>query len=352
MLKTSWSAPSNIALVKYWGKHADQLPINSSISMSLKNCFSTVSVSVEPISATGANRVFYFEGKISSPEFSKKFDQFLNKMALQKMPWINHYNLLIESSNTFPHSTGIASSASALAALALCILDLDIQIKCPQNTSQEKYTQEFFQQASQMARIGSGSACRSLYTSGMWGRHQDVRNSSDEWAINLETQTQILTQDWADAVLIVNSNEKKISSSNGHNLMTDHALKTARIKIAQDNLTAVLQAVQQEDWSAFGKILESEAMWLHALMMTSSTPYMLMEGATIELLKRLMAWRDKHNILAYFTLDAGPNIHLIYHKKFRSEVCQWIETQALDLLSEKRWIDDQFGGVPVKNNDV
>ena len=111
---TSWISPSNIALVKYWGKKENQIPINPSISFTLKNCNSKTKVSYSQ-SNKGFNYEFFFHGE-KMKSFNKKIDTFF-KRIIQHCPSLNHLSLKIESENTFPHSSGIASSASAFSSL-------------------------------------------------------------------------------------------------------------------------------------------------------------------------------------------------------------------------------------------
>ena len=123
---TKWEAPSNIALVKYWGKYGAQLPKNPSISFTLSYCKTTTEVIFSP----SDNKVdptfeFYFNKK-ERPDFHAKINQFF-EYILPYLPGLKNYHLKISSSNSFPHSSGIASSASAMAALALCVVDFEKQ---------------------------------------------------------------------------------------------------------------------------------------------------------------------------------------------------------------------------------
>ncbi|HKL32157.1 MAG TPA: hypothetical protein VJ919_06480, partial [Tangfeifania sp.] len=150
--RSAWECPSNIALVKYWGKKSPQLPLNPSLSFSLKNA--KTRTSVEIIQSGKLEVEFFFEGKPSP--FSERIQNYIDVLAKSEN-WIHDFSFRIESSNTFPHSAGIASSASAFGALALCLADLKKQV-----TGEKVETQNFFTQASEWARMGSGSACRSV----------------------------------------------------------------------------------------------------------------------------------------------------------------------------------------------
>jgi diphosphomevalonate decarboxylase len=144
-MKVSWSSPSNIALVKYWGKYGDQFPCNPSLSFTLKNSITTMSVEILPRSEELSKINFIFEGK-KSDKFSEKIKIFLLKIS-DEFSWVKDFDFNIESSNTFPHSSGIASSASSMSALALSLLSLDYRL------SNKKLTKvEFYRSASSLLR--------------------------------------------------------------------------------------------------------------------------------------------------------------------------------------------------------
>ena len=121
---TNWMSPSNIALIKYWGKKDLQTPINPSLSFTLKQCYTETSVSYKP-SKSGFKYEFLFEGK-SKPHFKKKLDKYFERI-IPYLPFLNQLSIKIDSKNTFPHSSGIASSASAFSALSLCLIILRSQ---------------------------------------------------------------------------------------------------------------------------------------------------------------------------------------------------------------------------------
>ena len=178
---SAWSAPSNIALVKYWGKKPNQVPANPSISFTLKNCKTITNVDFVKKSTSSAlggtttdNFSFdlLFEGK-PKEDFKPKIFKFLERIAIY-CPYLKNYHLTIDTQNTFPHSSGIASSASGMAALAMNIISLEKALN-------PSMTDEFFyKKASFLARLGSGSACRSIKGNiVVWGNHKEIKGSSD-----------------------------------------------------------------------------------------------------------------------------------------------------------------------------
>src|SRR5271167_569329 len=155
--KVTWRSPSNIALVKYWGKKAgNQIPANPSISFTLQHCYSETSVTLlqKEGKAKDIELRFYFDGK-ENMAFRLRMLKFFDTVA-KDFSILQQYGLFIHSTNSFPHSSGIASSASSMSALALCLCDL-------QNKMDKKKIakDEFLEEASYYARLGSGSAARS-----------------------------------------------------------------------------------------------------------------------------------------------------------------------------------------------
>src|SRR3972149_3617156 len=212
--KITWRSPSNIALVKYWGKRGIQLPVNPSVSMTLANCYTETTVEYKTKNKKdGPSFSLLFQGK-KNTRFEKKISRFL-AIAAKELPALNSLHLDINSRNSFPHSAGIASSASALSSLALCLCSIEKEILG--NNSDDKV---FFRKASYLSRLGSGSACRSVYGSwALWGKTTGITDSSDEYAIPVNHLINKKFNDYYDAILIVNSGEKQVTSSLGHRLM-------------------------------------------------------------------------------------------------------------------------------------
>lgn len=325
-----WSSPSNIALVKYWGKKEGiQIPANASVSFTLTECQTKTRVSWSKRTKEKDRFSFLFEGS-EKKSFHGKIEKFLDNVE-QYFPTINQLSLLIESSNSFPHSAGIASSASSMSALALCIVEIEKFLF--KDLSQDT----FLKRASFFARLGSGSACRSVLGPVVeWGVESDLFASSVE-SIHSDFDG------FCDSILIVKDSEKSVSSRAGHGLMNDHPFSKARYKQAEANIGKMLDSLRNGDFRQFGETLEDEALSLHAMMMTSSPGYLLMAPNTIILIELVREFRKQSNIPIYFTLDAGPNLHLLYPKKFQLEVKNWIEDSCSNYLVGQKVIHDKLG---------
>lgn len=336
-LSASWSSPSNIALVKYWGKHGIQLPCNPSISFTLSNCKTETKVELSKKNTSDEfSYEIYFEGK-KSINFRKKIDIFFERIS-SMIPFIKEYHLDIYSENTFPHSTGIASSASGMSALSLCLVDLDSKLKS------EKLTEdEFIKKSSILSRIGSGSASRSVIPRfGVWGKSSSFENSSDEYAIEAKNIHEIFN-DYHDSVLIISSKEKEVSSTVGHGLMNNHPFSKVRYENASNNLNKLYQIMKEGDLFSFCDIVEKEALELHGLMMNSEKSFILMKPETLNVIFKVRAFRKENNIPLCFTLDAGPNVHLLYPSKYSVKVHEFIENELIDFSESRTVIHDKVG---------
>lgn len=337
-MKIIWRSPSNLALVKYWGKHGKQLPKNASISFTLENAYTDTSLTYEEKEDNGSIELsFLFEGK-ENEAFKAKIVKFLASIK-DYFPFLTEYKLHIESSNSFPHSAGIASSASSMSALALCLcsMEREVAISLPNE-------ELFYRKASNIARLGSGSACRSIYPHlALWGKTDLAELSSDEHAIPYGDKVNPVFLDFHDDILMVSKNEKSVSSTAGHALMDNNPFAEIRYQQAYFNMKDLLKALKEGNLDVFGRITEQEALQLHALMMTSTPSYILMEGNSIELIKRVQAWRKSTGNPLYFSLDAGPNLHLLYPDSIKNEVKKFIESDLLQYCEGRQYLQDRVG---------
>lgn len=338
----AWESPSNIALVKYWGKTGRQLPCNPSVSMTLKNAVSQTQLSFSERTEKWIN--FEFEGK-QVPDFEKRIQTYINDISVE-LPFLNQFSFFIQSQNTFPHSTGIASSASAMSALALCITELEQLI-----TGVKLSDEEFLNKASYLARLASGSASRSVYKSyATWGKSPDFSKSSNDYASPFEKYIHPIFKDYQDFILLISSAKKQVSSSAGHGLMKKHPFAQARFSQANSNFEKMLGILRSGDLESFIEVLESEALSLHALMMSSSPSFTLLQPNTLKAIELIKDFRKKTAIPLGFTLDAGPNIHLMFPKSELKNVKKFVDEEIVDLLEDGRYLMDETGDGPKQIN--
>ena len=342
--KVSWEAPSNIALVKYWGKKGLQLPMNSSLSLSLSSSKTRTTLSWKKKSdGKGVTFDLFFEGK-KKLQFQKKISTFLQRVE-EKIPSLKDYHLQFDSENTFPHSVGIASSASSMASLALCLGSFAAY------SGVESFLGDtFFKEVSSIARLGSGSACRSIYGGwASWGPYQidDNEKGSNFYATPF-TRIDSLFEEMSDFILIVDSAPKKVSSTEGHALMQGHPFAKGRVLQAESNMKKLVDSILKGDWDAFQSVVENEALSLHSLMMSSKNPYILMHPRSLAVIEKIKEMRAKTGVKCCFTLDAGPNIHLLCPKSEKVAVKRFVENDLKGFLENERWIEDSVGDLGPK----
>lgn len=333
-----WSAPSNIALVKYWGKKENQVPANPSISFTLNNCKTITELSFEKKANPSDDFSFdlLFEGK-PKEDFKPKIQKFF-KRVLVYLPFLKEYHFTIDTQNTFPHSSGIASSASGMAALSMNLMSLEKALY-PEMT--EHY---FYQKASFLARLGSGSACRSIRGNVVeWGNHTEISGSSDLFGIIFPTKIHSNFQNYQDTILLVDKGEKQVSSTVGHDLMHDHPFAERRFDQAHENLSKIKAILENGNQEEFIKIVESEALTLHAMMMTSMPYFILMKPNTLEIINKIWKFRSETQIPICFTLDAGANVHILYPENVSETVLQFIKDELVGFCQNRQYICDVIG---------
>lgn len=331
--EATWKSPSNIALVKYWGKKENQIPANPSISFTLNNCHTITTVKYKK-SVSLSFKVFV-EGK-REESFEPKIKAFFKRIE-NYTPFINQLEIEVHTKNTFPHSSGIASSASGLSALALCVMSIEKEIDSSITDS------HFKEKASFLARLGSGSACRSLFPDlVVWGENKSFAGSSDLVAVPYQGAHPIF-KDFQDTILLVDKGQKVVSSTVGHNLMHSHPFSEQRFLQAHENMSTLKQALEEGDLKTFTKIVESEALTLHAMMMTSNPYFILMKPNTLKIIEKVWEFREKHDLNLTITLDAGANVHLLYPKNETDLAMQLINDSLIDFCENKGYICDEVG---------
>ncbi|GHC47170.1 diphosphomevalonate/mevalonate 3,5-bisphosphate decarboxylase family protein [Ulvibacter litoralis] len=336
--QVSWQSPSNIALVKYWGKYGEQLPKNASISFTLSNCNTKTSLRFKKKSTSESFTFQVFLDGKREESFEPKIQKFFERIEAY-IPFLKAYQFTIETSNSFPHSSGIASSASGMSALALCLVSMEQQMSASENTK-EYYSQK----ASFLARLGSGSACRSIEGDLIvWGKHPDIEGSSNLFGVKYPYTVHANFKNYQDTILLVDKGEKQVSSTVGHDLMHNHPFAEQRFEQANNNLSQLLPILESGDLSAFIKIVESEALSLHAMMMTSMPYFILMKPNTLEIINRIWEYRAKTKSNICFTLDAGANVHVLYPETEKETVALFIEKELSSFCKNGEFISDVAG---------
>ncbi|MBU3821091.1 diphosphomevalonate decarboxylase [Flavobacteriaceae bacterium XHP0103] len=334
--KVSWESPSNIALVKYWGKKADQIPENPSISFTLNDCKTITMLKFSKKNDELFSFDVFLDGEKQNA-FKPKIETFFKRIEVY-LPFLKSFHFTIETKNTFPHSSGIASSASGMSALALCLMSVEKQLLPDMD---EAY---FNKKASFLARLGSGSACRSIEGDlVVWGKHNDIEGSSDLFGFKYPYKVHENFKNFQDTILLVDKGQKQVSSTVGHNLMYNHPFALQRFKQAHTNLGKLMPILETGDLKAFTDLVESEALTLHAMMMTSMPYFILMKPNTLEIINKIWAFGNETGLPVCFTLDAGANVHVLYPESVTEQVLEFVKNELVVYCENRQYICDKIG---------
>lgn len=329
----SASCPSNIALIKYWGKYERQIPANPSISYTLNNCKTNTSMEFV------ADEKFSVQTFLSGNEekkFAEKIEKYFRNIE-EFLPWILKGKYVIKTENTFPHSSGIASSASGFGAIAKCLMELDQQFSGLQDSDFK------LRKASFLARLGSGSACRSLYDGlVVWGATKEVEDSSDLYALQYPNdQIHEIFKHFNDWVLLIHEGEKSVSSTVGHSLMNTNPYAERRFQEAHENFAVLKEILKTGDMQNFIKLVEHEALTLHAMMMMSEPAFILMKTGTLAVINKIWDYRKETGLPLFFTLDAGANVHLLFPAdKDEDQIKEFIVKELLQFTQNNGVVKD------------
>ena len=327
------SCPSNIALIKYWGKYKNQIPANPSISYTLNNC--KTNTSMEFLADEEFSVQTFLAGN-EEPKFAEKIEKYFRNIEAF-LPWILKGKYVIKTENTFPHSSGIASSASGFGAIAKCLMELDQQFSGLQDSDFK------LRKASFLARLGSGSACRSLYDGlVVWGATKEVEDSSDLYALQYPNdQIHEIFKHFNDWVLLIHEGEKSVSSTVGHSLMNTNPYAERRFQEAHENFAVLKEILKTGDMQNFIKLVEHEALTLHAMMMMSEPAFILMKTGTLAVINKIWDYRKETGLPLFFTLDAGANVHLLFPAdKDEDQIKEFIVKELLQFTQNNGVVKD------------
>lgn len=324
------SAPSNIALIKYMGKieGLGNQPTNSSLSYTLDHLQTYVELRLKPLSEKADSwlplertSLKLFEDarstSFTAPELTAHSQtRYLNHLKFLKESFHFQGYFEVRSANGFPADCGLASSASSFAALTICA-----NLAMTELTEGKARSQS---ELAELSRYGSGSSCRSLFSPwSLW-------NSDGAQAIDLGYKKLI------HQVAVVDSAKKKVSSSEAHKRVTSSLLFEGRQKRAETRLEELILALRKQDWSASHQLIWTEFWDMQALFETSKPHFGYLSAESLQVLRWLQenTW-EKHSDGPLITMDAGPNIHLLYREDQRelAEKVQREFTPMVHILS-------------------
>ncbi len=290
-------AHPNIAFIKYWGNcdpHT-RIPANGSISMNLEGLYSRVQVDFDD--ALTHDELILNGAPTTGPALLR-VSQHLDR--IRKRAGIETYAQVV-GSNNFPMGAGVASSASAFAALSLAastVAGLELSER----------------ELSRLARRGSGSACRSI--PGGFVEWQVAGCEEDSYAFSIAPPEH---WDLVDCIAIISREHKETGSTEGHNLAHTSPLQVARVEDAPRRLDICRRAILERDFETLAEIVELDSNLMHAVMMTSNPPLFYWKPETISIMQLVRNWRES-GLPAFYTIDAGPNVHVICPRSHQAEV--------------------------------
>jgi len=300
-MKVSAKAFSNIALIKYWGRAAGfdpalNLPLNDTVSMTkygLLDDTHLMSHTTIDFSATYEQDIAILNGK---PIVGRGLERILSVIdPLRKLAG-NRDRFYMKSHNDFPTKAGLASSASGFAALAVAASNaLDLKLS-PEVLST-------------YVRLGSGSAARSVFGGFVYFHKGNSHETS--YAEKLCTCAEF---DLCVVIAVVDADEKKVSSDEGHQTAETSPFNDIRIAKSQEQAVIVKNAILNNDFTTVGRVAEENCKYMHAVMMTSNPPLFYWSAATMTVIKSIMRFREE-GLECYFTIDAGPNVHCLCHRR-------------------------------------
>ncbi len=321
-MKATAIAPSNIAFIKYWGVKDEELrlPKNGSISMNLSNLLTTTTVEFSSNYKTDSIQINDTHEANEETRVMQYLDRIRNLAKIQ-------HKAKVVTKNNFPTATGLSSSASGFAALSVA------GAKAAALNLSEK-------EQSILARLGSGSACRSIPDG--FTEWLDGDTSDTSYAVSLHPP-----EYWkiVDVVAVVSINKKEVSSTEGHRLATTSPFFDKRLELNKEKIRRMKQYIKDRNFTAFGELTEAEALELHAIYITSQPSLIYLLPGTLRIMHEVKRWRNE-GLEVYFTLNTGQDIHIICQNKDSGKV-----QQLLSQIPEVKQIIPNYPAIGVRLTD-
>jgi diphosphomevalonate decarboxylase len=177
----------------------------------------------------------------------------------------------------------------------------------------------------------------------VWGEHAEIKDCSDLFGVAFPSKIHDNFKNYQDTILLVDKGEKVVSSTVGHDLMHNHPFAEQRFAQAHHNLSKLKNVLENGNLNQFIQIVESEALTLHAMMMTSLPYFILMKPNTLEIIHKIWKFRNETQTPVCFTLDAGANVHVLYPENVSETVLQFIQAELVGYCQNGNYICDQIG---------
>jgi len=343
--KVTWRCGTNIALIKHFGKRERQLPSNPSLSMTLSEIGIETTIEYEFIDATRYPGVhFSYEG-VDNEIFTKRISSFIANLILD-IPILSRLRMTITSRNTSANTDGIIMPSNVFSSLSLCLCS--IEEKFEGSVSGNK---DFFQKASYLARLGSGSACRSIYGGyAVWADSEEHPTFSNLYAQPFPFKVHATFQKMQDTLLIVSKERINLSNHAYHAIIKAHPDANSRFGQARKNFKLLLKALQTGEINVFIKVIEAEALSIDKLLKSTPDGKSALQPASEAIIEKITAFREETGIPVCFTFDINPNIHLLYPEAYKKDVHTFIKQELLSYCEEGALIFDKIGDKPERLN--
>lgn len=300
--------PSNVALIKYWGKRDAELnlPLVSSISYTLHENYG----SNTRVTLSSEDRM-----ELDGMALSPKDPAFQSAMRFLDLFRAKGEFFDITTLNTIPTAAGLASSASGFAALTECMVLMKGWTLSPRSKSM-------------LARLGSGSAARSFFSGIVMMDKGTQKDGMDCYAGTCKPQARMRTR---MAVLLVDRERKAMSSREAMRIsMETSSLADEWPAVHKKHLAQALAALKDADFHALGYVVEENALFLHELLRKSKPSIVYDKPETVALRNNIVKWREKDGLPVYFTQDAGPNLKMIFPMTLKKDIENLLKEQNLD----------------------
>lgn len=300
-MKATAIAPSNIAFIKYWGRKDEilRLPTNGSISMNLSNLLTTTTVEFNPSFIEDTVIFGEKEANAADQRVIAHIDRIRKRADIQE-------KVKVITKNNFPSGSGLSSSASGFAALTVA------GVGAAGLTLSEK-------ELSILARLGSGSACRSIPDG--FVEWLDGDTSETSYAISLYPPEY---WDITDVVALVSSNKKDVSSTEGQRRAASSPFFQTRLVQHPQKMQQIKTYLEEKNFQAFGEVVEAEALELHAIYLTSQPSLLYLLPESLGVMQAVKKWRED-GLSVYFSLNTGQDVHIICQKSDTETVVKLVE---------------------------
>ncbi|KAI9011415.1 diphosphomevalonate decarboxylase [Gaertneriomyces semiglobifer] len=309
------SAPVNIAVIKYWGKRdtAILLPTNSSLSLTLNQDHLRSTTTVRADASFNKDRL-WLNGKEENVEKNKRMLNVVRELrkvrkaledADESLPKISGLFLHVCSENNFPTAAGLASSASGFAALTFGIANaLEVADKVSRSD------------LSRLARLGSGSACRSLFGGFVAWEMGSQLDGNDSVAVQVADESH-----WSDIealVLVASDAQKDVPSTAGMQQTVETSpLLQERLRIVPERMARMKAAIEKKDYDTFAEVTMQDSNQFHAVCLDTFPPITYLNDVSRAVIHLISGYNaqfttgdgatGRKGYRAAYTFDAGPN---------------------------------------------